>query len=36
MKEAMGDIDTMWSLEAKTISEFENIINMLASKKLRG
>jgi len=33
MKEAKENIDAMWSLEAKTIDEFENIITFLAARK---
>jgi hypothetical protein len=33
MEKAKTDIDTMWSLEAKVINEFENIITLLSSKK---
>lgn len=33
MKEATNNIDTLWFLESKTISEFENIIMLLSAKK---
>ena len=33
MEKAKENIDALWSLEAKTIKEFENIINLLAAKK---
>ena len=33
MEKAKANIDAMWSLEAKTIREFENIITLLSSKK---
>lgn len=33
MEKAKENIDAMWSLEANTIKEFENIITLLAAKK---
>jgi hypothetical protein len=33
MGKAKDNIDAMWSLEAKTINEFENIITLLAARK---
>lgn len=33
MKVAKTNIDAMWFLEAKTISEFENIMNLLSARK---
>ena len=33
IEKAKKDIDKMWSLEAKTINEFENIITLLSAKK---
>ena len=33
MVKAKANIDAMWSLEAKTINEFENIITLLSAKK---
>ena len=33
MEKAKENIDAMWSLEAKTINEFENIMTLLSAKK---
>jgi len=33
MEKAKANIDAMWTLEAKTINEFENIITLLSAKK---
>ena len=33
MEKAKENIDTMWSLEAKIIAEFENIVTLLSAKK---
>ena len=33
MEKAKKNIDALWSLESKTINEFENIINLLSARK---